>query len=391
MFLYCCFETIPAIYKCIHTRNTSVMQTMQTEWDGKTWMTRSWQRIKDKKITEIILPGSHNSATANLSRDTANDARGEIIQRYRGIFGKRVTDHIAEKWNKFQPLSLTHQLEAGVRYLELNVGVHVNKEAPETTLRCCHGFFSDTIGSVARNVSDFCITHSREFVILDFRCLHFQTRGDVHEEATHLLFIGEIEKLLGNLLVPSTLWHQTLSSLCATSSRVFVFYPLYKNSSFWHREWMIPGDYVDRMQSSRSATQFLKDRITLFAKVQEEKKQQIMSKVIYPKRESLFILHEEVATPETQIFLSIISACIASVSGERLTLCGVPDSVSRYSADKNGLLMAMIEKDHQKPFLNVILLDYIDSCELVQRIAELNIYSTTATTRCLTRNSFANI
>jgi len=367
------------------------MQTMQPKWDGKTWMTRSWPKIKDKKITEIILPGTHNSATANLSRDIANDARGENIQRYRGIFGKRITDHIAEKWNKFQPLSLTHQLEAGVRYLELNVGVDVNKVASETTLRCCHGFFSDDIGSVARNVSDFCLSHSREFVILDFRCLYFQTRGDVHEESTHLIFIGELEQALGNLLVPSTLWHQTLSSLSATSSRVFVFYPLYKNSSFWHREWMIPGDYVDRMQSSRSATKFLKDRITLFAKVQQQKKQQIVSNVLHPKRESLFILHEKLATPKNHLFPSIISACIASVSGERLTLCGVPDSVSRYSADKNNLLMETIEKDYQKPFLNIILLDYIDSCELMQRVAELNTYSTTTTTPCSTRNSFANV
>ena len=384
MFLYCCFETRPAIYKCICTRNTSAMQTSKTEWDGKTWMRRSWHNIKDKKITEIILPGTHNSATANLSRDVANDVRGGNIQRYRGIFGKRVTDHIAGKCNKFQPLSLTHQLEAGVRYLDLNVGVDVNKEAPETTLRCCHGFFSDTIDSVARNVSDFCITHSREFVILDFRCLHFQTRGDVHEEATHLLLIGEIEKALGNLLVPSTLWHQTLSSLCATSSRVFVFYPLYKNSSFWHREWMIPGDYVDRMQSSRSATKFLKDRIALFAKVQAQKKQQITSNDLHPRRESLFILHEEFATPNNYILPSIVSSCIA----ERLTLCCVPDSISRHSTHKNGLLMDMIEKGHQKPFVNVILLDYIDSFELVQRIADLNTYATPTLTHCTTRNSF---
>jgi len=135
----------------------------------------------------------------------------------------------------------------------------------------------------------------------------------------------------------------------------------------------------------------LKDRITLFAKVQQQKKQQIVSNVLHPKRESLFILHEKLATPKNHLFPSIISACIASVSGERLTLCGVPDSVSRYSADKNNLLMETIEKDYQKPFLNIILLDYIDSCELMQRVAELNTYSTTTTTPCSTRNSFANV
>jgi len=164
--------------------NTIAMQSIQTEWDGRTWMTRCWQNIKDKKITEIVLPGSHSSASANLSRDVADDTWGQNIRRYRGIFGKSVTDHVAEKWNKFQPLSLTHQLEAGVRYLDLSVGVGLKKVVPESQLRCCHGFFSDGIGTVAQNVSDFCVTNARKFVILDFRCLYFQTRGDVFEEAT---------------------------------------------------------------------------------------------------------------------------------------------------------------------------------------------------------------
>jgi hypothetical protein len=363
-----------------------------TEWDGKTWMTRCWHNIKDKKITEIILPGSHNSATANLSRDVADDSRGQNIRLYRGIFGKGVTDHVAEKWNKFQPLSLTHQLEAGVRYLDLSVGIDFKKVAPESQLRCCHGFFSDGISTVARNVSDFCVTNAREFVILDFRCLYFQSRGDVLEEATHLMFIEELEQAFGRLLVPSRLWHQTLSSLSATSARVFVFYPVCENSGFWQRDWMIPGAYVDRMQSCKSGTKFLKDRINLFVKVQEERKQQIISNDFHPKRESLFILHEEFASPRTHYVSSIVSSCISLVSGGRFTLCGVPDSVCRHSSGKNKLLMEIIEKDHQKAFLNIIVLEYIDSCELVRRIAEMNSHNTSTTEiKVVTRNSFIDL
>jgi hypothetical protein len=130
----------------------------------------------------------------------------------------------------------------------------------------------------------------------------------------------------------------------------------------------------------------------VFVKVQEEKKQQIMSNDLHPKRESLFVLHEELATLRSNYVSSIVSSFISFVSGGHLTLCGFPDSVCRHSTGKNQLLMEIIEKDHQKPFLNIIVLEFIDSCELVQRIADLNCYDINATeTNFSTRNSFGKV
>jgi len=143
---------------------------------------------------------------------------------------------------------------------------------------------------------------------------------------------------------------------------------------------MIPGAYV----ASRSGIKFLKHRINLLVKVQEGKKQQIMPNNLHPK--------QEFATPRTHYVSSIVSSCISLESGGRLTLCDVPDSVCHHSTGKNKLLKEMIKKDHQNPFLNIIVTEFIDSCELVHRIAELNSYNTNTTEiKFSTRKSFADV
>ena len=51
--------------------------------DGKTWMAQLWQAICGRAITGVVLPGSHDSATAALSRDVANDYGGAKILQLR--------------------------------------------------------------------------------------------------------------------------------------------------------------------------------------------------------------------------------------------------------------------------------------------------------------------
>jgi len=344
----------------------------QNEWDASRWMYNSWSMISHKKISNVIIPGSHNSVTSSLSCDIANDKRGIFLKKCSKVVGDKMTHNIGTQWSKYQPLSVLEQLSIGVRYIDISVGIDTTKKIPESPLRCCLGFFSDEVKFVLQIVRDFCLKNTWEFVILDFRCLNFSSDGDVFEEATNLLLVREIEDTLGSLLVSSQSWHRDLSALHITSQRIFIFYPTKSNYGFWHRDWMIPRDFIDIMQPCNSVMLFMKQRINLFIKVQDERRQQIQTNNTFPRRESLFVLQIDFTQKEKYHVSRIISSALQYISGFHVPLCGIPQNLNADSLTANETILALIENKYHPAFLNVIRLDYIESSQIIQRIVHLN-------------------
>ena len=348
------------------------MQSGEVKWDGSTWMSTAWYNIREKKMTEIILPGSRNAATSALSRDVANDSQGIFIQKYRGIIGTYITDKISEQCNRYQPCSVLEQLKMGVRYIDLSVGFDSTKANPESPLRCCHGFFSTDIGTVLNDVSHFCLQNTLEFVILDFRRLIFNTGSNLLEECINLQLVNEIETRLSNMLVSSQLWHKKLQTLLLTGQRIFVFYPSNNNSISWYRDWMIPREFIYTMQPCETVDLFLKNRINLFVKLQNAKHLQILQNKLHPKIDSLFILQATSIKTKYSKFACFISSLLRYISGGHVVLCNLPDDIHTKSVSSNQNILNLIETKYNKAFLNVILLDFIDSSQIINRITQLN-------------------
>ncbi|KAJ1486266.1 hypothetical protein T484DRAFT_1790190 [Baffinella frigidus] len=105
-------------------------ESLRAGWDGARWMERAWAELREKRIWEISLPGTHNSGAARLSRDVAPDHGGaKILELRRSLdssawlrrsFG-RTLDGICKHWSETQDLSIEKQLLAGVRYLDCRV------------------------------------------------------------------------------------------------------------------------------------------------------------------------------------------------------------------------------------------------------------------------------
>jgi len=180
-------------------------------WEGgKDWMARSWGELAQRAIVDVVLPGSHDSATSDLSRDVANDDGGAQIARLRRspaptvlfrrqtrptvfsdarlvsgrIFGAHLTDSVAYRWSACQPLSVPEQLELGVRYLDLRIGRDSSRELP-ASLRCCHGFFGERIERILQHVRDFCAENGREYVIVDICHLYLKDEAGEGEDTAH--------------------------------------------------------------------------------------------------------------------------------------------------------------------------------------------------------------
>lgn len=348
-----------------------------SRWDGQSWMHQYWEEVCNKNITQIVLPGSHHAASSTLSGDAANDLEGAAIQRWRLLLGKSCVDHVAGKWSKCQKLDIAQQLESGVRYLDLRVGWDASKFLPEHKLRACYGFFSHDIGSILQQVTDFCLNHTSEFVILDLKKLYFKV-SQLYvtaplREAQNLHLVKVIEERIGSLLVPSRLWHQTLSNIRPTGSRVFVFYPMQTDTSAWLRPWMIPGSYVDCMWPPLSEASFLKARIGGFIKTQQAKKQQIIESSTAPKQERLFVMQGIVGEKSRHMVRGSILASVSYLSQGCVNLDTHPDSIEAHASIVNPMVLKLLKNSCNPAFLNVILLDWIDSTVLTREIIRLNL------------------
>jgi len=346
-------------------------------WDGSTWMYDNWHEIASQNITEIIIPGSHNSGTACLSNDTSNDHGGRLIRKCAFWFGQSSTYHVAKKWSACQPWSILEQLQSGLRYLDLRIGVDTNQTLPSKQLRVCHGFFAESIEMVLQQVVDFCIVNTNEFVVLDFQKLYFHTVNSSHSkkdiEQRNLILVTEIETRLRHYLVSAKTWHMPLSTLQHTRQRVFIFYPVEKNSASWWRDWMIPRHFVNSVWPNVTGAQFIKERMDLFIRVNEEKKQKIAANNTSIRHGAMFVLQGIVTERPTQVFLGIISSSLTYLSKGWVTFWGYPCSIEEQSRDVNSTVMGLVEKTYNPSFLNVILLDWANDTNLTQRIAMLNV------------------
>ena len=91
--------------------------------NGKNWMSA----IPDsKKLYEINIPGTHDSAMANCNNSTNN---------YVKLMGIPIVN--SGKYAKTQVLTIGEQLDAGVRFFDLRFG------AKKGELRLCHGDLDD--------------------------------------------------------------------------------------------------------------------------------------------------------------------------------------------------------------------------------------------------------
>ncbi|GAX75476.1 hypothetical protein CEUSTIGMA_g2919.t1 [Chlamydomonas eustigma] len=75
--------------------------------DLPTWMTKTWNKISDKAINSIWLPGTHNSLTYDLGEDKAPADNCFYTEAY------------ARKWAVTQLTDVQHQLNSGFRYLDI--------------------------------------------------------------------------------------------------------------------------------------------------------------------------------------------------------------------------------------------------------------------------------
>lgn len=199
--------------------NSRLLRAVDTPMVGATsggsnehWMNDNWVHIKDKKLSELVIPGTHDSGTYLLDS---------------GI-------NVA----KTQTTSIGDQLKDGIRYFDLRVKeVEHRGCADPSTMWIYHGTFTSyRLQTVLDELKTFVERpeNKKELIILDFQDLKAQDYVKIRPDA-YLpdkggvgVFLGMVQEKLGAYLInnESADWKsKKISELVSAEKRILVLVP----------------------------------------------------------------------------------------------------------------------------------------------------------------------
>ena len=137
----------------------------------RNWMQLTFSEKQNKKLRDIIIPGTHNSGTFRIS-PTSNFANGSekshfiidiinSIPLLNGFVDGQIKD-IFYNWSKTQNKSIRDQLKDGIRFLDLRVA----PSKQSGSLMIVHGQESIELSQGLTEIADFVKVNPKEIVFL---------------------------------------------------------------------------------------------------------------------------------------------------------------------------------------------------------------------------------
>ncbi|KAM4796679.1 PI-PLC X domain-containing protein 1 [Rhinophrynus dorsalis] len=159
------------------------------------WMAQLPEALWDTPLYNLSIPGSHDTMSYCLDITSPIDPDSPTMLSVFDKFVPCIARTIILKWSTTQSLSVTEQLQCGVRYLDLRIAPRPGD--PSQTLYFAHGFFTSvTVLTIFREIMDWLHTHPKEVLVLACRRLKTLT-PELH---SHL--ISCIHSVFGSRLCP---------------------------------------------------------------------------------------------------------------------------------------------------------------------------------------------
>ena len=138
---------------------------VETAINLSTWMTDNYEKIKDKELRNLVIPGTHDSGTALISEENA------VVSSDKGI--PETLAKIAPRklvgWSKTQDLTIRKQLGIGVRFFDFRVSFEKEGKNSDYTLYLSHGLRGEKLDDVLADIRDFAENNPREIVMIKFK------------------------------------------------------------------------------------------------------------------------------------------------------------------------------------------------------------------------------
>uniref|UniRef100_H3AXN3 Phosphatidylinositol specific phospholipase C X domain containing 1 n=1 Tax=Latimeria chalumnae TaxID=7897 RepID=H3AXN3_LATCH len=180
------------------------------------WMSHLPEKLWDIPLYNLAIPGSHNTMTYCLDNDSPIDESEPEILQILDTYLPCIVRPFLSKWCPTQGSTITEQLDAGIRFLDLRIA-HKPKDLSKG-LYFVHGIFTTvTVQETLQDIARWLKTHPKEIIILD--CKHFQGM----DKELHKHLIQSIKNIFGFRICPKT-ENPTLRNLWKSSYQVIVSY-----------------------------------------------------------------------------------------------------------------------------------------------------------------------
>lgn len=152
------------------------------------WMTKYWDALKNKKLTNLYLPGSHHAGSYHINSKLGFSKDDNII--------KQIPSQLQKKWVKTQKNNVLKQLKYGVRYLHIGIENIGNK------IYCINGFYGVLIDDILKNIATFIKdkNHEKEYIVIEIH-QSFQSKNNNDPNVITILN-KKLKRFLGNTILP---------------------------------------------------------------------------------------------------------------------------------------------------------------------------------------------
>ena len=169
--------------------------------------------LKDRKLNQIVLPGTHDSGTYRLDKELAPDAEDIVKKLWQfkaeGSFG--IEDFILG-WAKCQDLTIYEQLQSGIRYIDLRVCWAKNN------FHTCHSLLGDPTLTLLSDMKKFLNENPKEILCIK---VGFKKLDGTQEDKAKQLF----KDTLGDLYAEAKpALSKTYGKIIETKERAFFDY-----------------------------------------------------------------------------------------------------------------------------------------------------------------------
>ncbi|KAJ8367683.1 hypothetical protein AAFF_G00311380 [Aldrovandia affinis] len=170
---------------------------LKKEWSHADWMSQLPERLWDKPLCNLAIPGSHDTMTYCLDLTSPLLPSNPLVLKVLDCIIPCIIRPCFYKWSTTQMQGISTQLDIGIRYFDLRIA-HKKCDAPDT-LYFAHGVYTLlTVKQTLRDIAQWLNSHPKEVVIL--ACSMFEGLDrDMHQDI--ILFL---ESLFGSKIFPWT-------------------------------------------------------------------------------------------------------------------------------------------------------------------------------------------
>jgi hypothetical protein len=215
------------------------IQDLTNLLDLSNWMS-SIENADSLRLMDMTIPGSHNSNSYDLTTDlNINDP--EYTEVKDATFG--LSEDIVSQWicdyALTQSLSLSEQLQAGIRYLDLRI----DYDAANLQFRASHMLYGLNAEDLLNQIANFATGHPKEIVFVEFGPIYAGIPAETKQEFQRI-----ITNAFAGVLIPTStdLSTVTLGQLQNGTANVFVIVSddVVGNSTLiWHDQDVLENTY----------------------------------------------------------------------------------------------------------------------------------------------------